>query len=131
MIGFFFGAYSLHLRIRESDVVWKEECVALSVPPYDKGIEGGRVASGVVGNFRASRASVDGWDYASAKRVSRAPSQMGGAYPRQQMQGQQQVYGGGHPISVEAEERVASRTDLSHDDDSIDPSVKYDMRPRS
>lgn len=73
MIAFFMGAYGLYLRIQEASSEWKEEiaCLLFSATAAggaDDGVirttpsgtsNGGQ---GIFGQFRASRASMSGWD---------------------------------------------------------------------
>lgn len=136
MIAFGIGCYGLHLRIRESDIVWKEECASMSTSYHpssssqdrdfhSKGI-GNRPGSGIIGNFRASRASMDQWEYGSAKRVSVSRDQSG--------KPTMQVYGAGQPIVVNEDGKNfldADAEELRDDDSTMVNGPKHTLKPRS
>jgi hypothetical protein len=79
VLAFFLGAYGLHLRIQEAASEWKEEIACLVFNASAAGgandgiiqatpsVHGGdlRKGKGVIGQFRASRASMADWDRGS------------------------------------------------------------------
>lgn len=73
MIAFFMGAYGLYLRIQGASSEWKEEIAGLLFAATAAGgakegvirttpSGGSNGGQGIFGHFRASRASVSGWD---------------------------------------------------------------------